>query len=280
MAAVPPFTPGPAFVSSLPGEWADDRRHGYGVYYYVNNDTYTGEWFAHQRCAFSPQLGRPTYVTRTGCCLIKKQNHDKSPLACSCQAVQTPHGCKVSTPGGTSRGRCTLRGGYVVFRPRAPGDKEGTEEPSWGHGHSSQKRCLFPAWTGRAAGRSSLRSRRCPSRERAHRAGARLDGAQTSHIGATPNFNVCLRNPGGFPHVGTKRAALSVFTRHGQGTYFYAETGSKYVGTWVNGQQEGMAELIHLNHRYQGKFLNKNVSHWAATCAPSPRLGTYVKEEP
>ncbi|KAM7319100.1 radial spoke head 1 homolog [Alexandromys fortis] len=46
--------------------------------------------------------------------------------------------------------------------------------------------------------------------------------------------------------------------RHGQGTYFYAETGSKYVGSWVNGQQEGAAELIHLNHRYQGKFLNKN----------------------
>uniref|UniRef100_A0A8D1R4M5 Radial spoke head 1 homolog n=1 Tax=Sus scrofa TaxID=9823 RepID=A0A8D1R4M5_PIG len=46
--------------------------------------------------------------------------------------------------------------------------------------------------------------------------------------------------------------------RHGQGTYLYAETGSKYVGTWVKGQQEGAAELIHLNHRYQGKFLNKN----------------------
>ncbi|KAM5275600.1 radial spoke head 1 homolog isoform 4-T4 [Hipposideros larvatus] len=46
--------------------------------------------------------------------------------------------------------------------------------------------------------------------------------------------------------------------RHGQGTYVYAETGSKYVGTWVNGQQEGAAELIHLNHRYQGKFVNKN----------------------
>ncbi|MEJ1288067.1 hypothetical protein NN561_019096 [Cricetulus griseus] len=46
--------------------------------------------------------------------------------------------------------------------------------------------------------------------------------------------------------------------RHGQGTYFYAETGSKYVGSWVNGQQEGAAELIHLNHRYQGKFMNKN----------------------
>ncbi|KFO28132.1 radial spoke head 1 homolog isoform X1 [Fukomys damarensis] len=46
--------------------------------------------------------------------------------------------------------------------------------------------------------------------------------------------------------------------RHGQGTYFYAETGSKYVGSWVHGQQVGAAELIHLNHRYQGKFLNKN----------------------
>ena len=60
---------------------------------------------------------------------------------------------------------------------------------------------------------------------------------------------------------------LLVFTRHGQGTYFYAETGSKYVGAWVNGQQEGAAELIHLNHRYQGKFLNKNVSQWAVAFA-------------
>uniref|UniRef100_A0A8D1SRI5 Radial spoke head component 1 n=1 Tax=Sus scrofa TaxID=9823 RepID=A0A8D1SRI5_PIG len=49
-----------------------------------------------------------------------------------------------------------------------------------------------------------------------------------------------------------------VWGRHGQGTYLYAETGSKYVGTWVKGQQEGAAELIHLNHRYLGKFLNKN----------------------
>lgn len=48
--------------------------------------------------------------------------------------------------------------------------------------------------------------------------------------------------------------------RHGQGTYLYAETGSKYVGGWVNGQQEGAAELIHLKHRYQGKFVNGNVS--------------------
>lgn len=48
-----PFSPGLAFVSCLPGEWVDDLRHGHGVYYYVNNDTYTGEWFAHQRFALS-----------------------------------------------------------------------------------------------------------------------------------------------------------------------------------------------------------------------------------
>lgn len=59
----------------------------------------------------------------------------------------------------------------------------------------------------------------------------------------------------------------SVLSRHGQGTYVYAETGSKYVGTWVNGQQEGAAELIHLNHRYQGKFMNKNVSQREAMFA-------------
>ncbi|XP_068930898.1 radial spoke head 1 homolog [Petaurus breviceps papuanus] len=46
--------------------------------------------------------------------------------------------------------------------------------------------------------------------------------------------------------------------RQGQGTYLYAETGSQYVGTWINGQQEGSGEFIHLNHRYQGKFVNKN----------------------
>ncbi|KAF7251170.1 hypothetical protein EYD10_03191 [Varanus komodoensis] len=46
--------------------------------------------------------------------------------------------------------------------------------------------------------------------------------------------------------------------RHGQGTYFYALTGSKYVGTWANGQQEGSAEVVHLNHRFQGKFVNKH----------------------
>lgn len=49
----------------LPGEWADDQRHGHGVYYYVNNDTYTGEWFAHQRCGFSLHSYSWIPVTRT-----------------------------------------------------------------------------------------------------------------------------------------------------------------------------------------------------------------------
>lgn len=74
-----------------------------------------------------------------------------------------------------------------------------------------------------------------------------------------------------------------VLSRHGQGTYFYAETGSKYVGTWVNGQQEGAAELVHLNHRYQGKFLNKNVSQREATFAneipSSPSLCNRVSQK-
>lgn len=66
MKAISCLSPGPAFVSSLPGEWADDLRHGYGVYYYVNNDTYTGEWFAHQRFAFSLPFCRPIYVMGIG----------------------------------------------------------------------------------------------------------------------------------------------------------------------------------------------------------------------
>uniref|UniRef100_A0A803W5E4 Radial spoke head 1 homolog n=1 Tax=Ficedula albicollis TaxID=59894 RepID=A0A803W5E4_FICAL len=44
--------------------------------------------------------------------------------------------------------------------------------------------------------------------------------------------------------------------RHGQGTYVYKDTGSKYVGCWVNGIQDGPAELIHLNHRFKGRFLS------------------------
>ncbi|XP_069709880.1 radial spoke head 1 homolog [Phaenicophaeus curvirostris] len=46
--------------------------------------------------------------------------------------------------------------------------------------------------------------------------------------------------------------------RHGQGIYIYKDTESKYIGGWVNGNQEGEAELIHLNHRFRGKFVKGN----------------------
>lgn len=47
--------------------------------------------------------------------------------------------------------------------------------------------------------------------------------------------------------------------RHGQGTYTYAATGTKYLGTWVNGKREGHGELIHTNHKYVGIFKNDKV---------------------
>nr|XP_006013229.1 PREDICTED: radial spoke head 1 homolog isoform X2 [Latimeria chalumnae] len=44
--------------------------------------------------------------------------------------------------------------------------------------------------------------------------------------------------------------------RHGQGVYTHTDTGSKYQGTWTNGKQDGAAQLIHLNYRYQGSYSN------------------------
>ena len=42
--------------------------------------------------------------------------------------------------------------------------------------------------------------------------------------------------------------------RHGQGTYVYADTGTKYAGTWKDGKREGQGELIHANHKYVGPW--------------------------
>ncbi|KAL0985553.1 hypothetical protein UPYG_G00158530 [Umbra pygmaea] len=44
--------------------------------------------------------------------------------------------------------------------------------------------------------------------------------------------------------------------RHGQGTYYYNDTGSRYTGTWVMGKMENAGEIIYLNHKYQGNFIN------------------------
>lgn len=52
---------------------------------------------------------------------------------------------------------------------------------------------------------------------------------------------------------------LYLFTRHGQGVYHYHLTGSKYVGSWVNGNMQSAGEYIHANHKYQGNFFNNKV---------------------
>lgn len=55
---------------------------------------------------------------------------------------------------------------------------------------------------------------------------------------------------------------LSFFSlRHGQGTYTHHDTGSQYMGRWIMGKMESAGELIHLNHRYKGNFVNNNVSN-------------------
>lgn len=48
--------------------------------------------------------------------------------------------------------------------------------------------------------------------------------------------------------------------RHGQGTYTYATTGTKYIGTWNGGKRDGHGELVHANHKYVGVFKEDRVS--------------------
>ncbi|EZA58707.1 Radial spoke head 1-like protein [Ooceraea biroi] len=40
--------------------------------------------------------------------------------------------------------------------------------------------------------------------------------------------------------------------RHGMGTYLYADTGTKYMGTWMEDCMEGPGQLIHARHRFHG----------------------------
>ena len=48
--------------------------------------------------------------------------------------------------------------------------------------------------------------------------------------------------------------------RHGQGTYFFNDTGTKYVGLWYKGHKHGHGELIHINHKFVGKFKEGHVN--------------------
>lgn len=40
--------------------------------------------------------------------------------------------------------------------------------------------------------------------------------------------------------------------RHGLGTYLYADTGTKFMGTWIRDRMQGPGQLIHPRHRYHG----------------------------
>lgn len=40
--------------------------------------------------------------------------------------------------------------------------------------------------------------------------------------------------------------------RHGLGTYFYASTGTKFMGSWVKDRMHGPGQLVHSRHRYHG----------------------------
>ncbi|XP_056146079.1 radial spoke head 1 homolog [Lampris incognitus] len=61
-----------------------------------------------------------------------------------------------------------------------------------------------------------------------------------------------------YPNGDTYDGEWLCHMRHGQGIYHYHETGSKYKGSWVKGKMESAGEIIHLNHRYQGNFVNNS----------------------
>lgn len=42
--------------------------------------------------------------------------------------------------------------------------------------------------------------------------------------------------------------------RHGLGTYFYAETQTKFMGTWVEGVIEGPGQIIYPRSRWHGAW--------------------------
>lgn len=59
-----------------------------------------------------------------------------------------------------------------------------------------------------------------------------------------------------YPNGDTYKGEWAGNERHGQGTYTYASTGSRYEGNWLHGKMEGTGELIHANHRFFGSFVS------------------------
>uniref|UniRef100_A0A672FEY4 Radial spoke head component 1 n=1 Tax=Salarias fasciatus TaxID=181472 RepID=A0A672FEY4_SALFA len=61
-----------------------------------------------------------------------------------------------------------------------------------------------------------------------------------------------------YPNRDTYDGEWQNHVRSGQGVYHYHETGSRYKGTWLNGNMGNSGEYIHSNHRYQGNFVSNN----------------------
>nr|XP_012233953.1 PREDICTED: radial spoke head 1 homolog isoform X1 [Linepithema humile] len=48
--------------------------------------------------------------------------------------------------------------------------------------------------------------------------------------------------------------------RHGMGTYLYADTGAKFMGTWMEDRMQGPGQLVHAHHRFHG-FWKRNLPY-------------------
>ena len=68
-----------------------------------------------------------------------------------------------------------------------------------------------------------------------------------------------------YPNSDTYEGEWQSHLRHGQGVYTYKDTGTRYVGTWINGKREGAGELIHANHRFQGGWIADQVRRHSVT---------------
>ena len=64
---------------------------------------------------------------------------------------------------------------------------------------------------------------------------------------------VTMTSPDHGKYVGESKG----FVRHGQGTYTWKESGTRYTGTWVNGEMEGKGTMTYADgSKYVGMFEN------------------------
>ena len=51
--------------------------------------------------------------------------------------------------------------------------------------------------------------------------------------------------------------------RHGMGSYLYADTNTKFMGTWIVDRMQGPGQLIHPRYRFHGFWELNLVNHFA-----------------